>query len=141
MFIFDRQEGRRAEAMERLHEIVFKWAKVDPRFKDIRLVNHEITVCVDPADYLAFAIRENIVNRQGKKAKATKPILAGYKEWRRGIFTRKQVNNMTKRAHCCRDGAGRRSNPNYARFCCDIEGSGMDRDEGRATDSTLEILK
>jgi len=84
--------------MERLHEIVFKWAKVDPRFKDIRLVNHEITVCVDPADYLAFAIRENIVNRQGKKAKATKPILAGYKEWRRGIFTRKQVNNMTKRA-------------------------------------------
>ncbi len=98
LFIFDRQEGRRAEAIERLHEIVFKWARVDPRFKDILLVNHETTVCLDPADYLAFAIRENVVNRQGQKARATKPILAGYRKWRSGIFSRKQISNMTKRA-------------------------------------------
>lgn len=98
MFIFDRQEGRRAEAVERLHDVVFKWAKVDPRVKDIQFMNHETTVCLDPADYLTFAMRENVVDSDGKKAKACLPILAPYVKWRDGIFSRKQVSNMTERA-------------------------------------------
>jgi predicted transport protein len=75
-----------------------KWAKFDPRLKDIQFMDRKVTVCLDPADYLAFALRENIVDSDGKKAQASLPILVPFKKWRDGIFTRKQVSNMTERA-------------------------------------------
>lgn len=91
-FIFDRQEGRRAQAMKALHRVVFKFAKMEPRVKNIDFRPMWSTVCLDPADYLVFALREDILDKTSKKAKASSPILA--KPIRGGILTRAQVNKM-----------------------------------------------
>lgn len=74
MFIFDRQEGRRARAMNALHKIVFEFAKLDSRVKDIDFRPHETTVCLDPADYFAYAFREYQVDKESPRAKACMPI-------------------------------------------------------------------
>ena len=74
MFIFDRQEGRRAWTMDALHKIVFQSAKMDRRVRDIDFRPHETTVCLDPADYYAYAFREYEVNRESPRAKACMPI-------------------------------------------------------------------
>ena len=53
LFIFDRQEGRRAEAMNKVRDICYKWANLDPRLKDVHFMPFNSTVCLDPSDYLA----------------------------------------------------------------------------------------
>jgi hypothetical protein len=91
-FIFDRQEGPRAHTLRTLHGVVFKYALMDQRVKNIDFRPMRSTVCLDPADYLVFALREDILDKTSKKAKASSPILA--KPIRGGILTRAQVQKM-----------------------------------------------
>jgi hypothetical protein len=93
MFIFDRQEGRRAKAMEILHQTVFKFAKMDRRVKDIDFRPRHSTVCLDPADYLAFEAREYGIDSTSKKAQAAMPIAIADKGYG-GILTREQVEDI-----------------------------------------------
>jgi hypothetical protein len=96
MFIFDRQEGRRAHAMERLYKIVFKLSKLDRRVVDIVFRSRHSTVCLDPADFLAFEAREYAVNKESKKAKAALPIVLAEKGYG-GILERDQVKYIADR--------------------------------------------
>jgi hypothetical protein len=93
-FIFDRQEGRRAATVKMLERTAFQLAKLEPRVKDIDFRPMWSTVCLDPADYLVFALREDWVAKTSKKATATSPILA--KPIRGGILTRDQVQKMAE---------------------------------------------
>jgi hypothetical protein len=93
-FIFDRQEGQRARTIEMLEKTAFQLAKMEPRIKDIGFRPMWSTVCLDPADYLVFALRENLLDKTSKKALATAPILTN-KMWG-GILTREQVQKMAE---------------------------------------------
>lgn len=95
MFIFDRQEGTRAAMMDFIHKVVFQIAKLDSRVKDIDFRPHETTVCLDPADYLAFAYRENRIHKTGKKAIASAPIL-DCENGHGGVVHREQVRGMAE---------------------------------------------
>jgi len=85
LFIFDRQEGKRAEEMNKLREWVYRWAKLDKRVKDINFVPRESTVCLDPADYLAFQLRHHNIDPKSEKAKAGMSILAAKQMYGRGF--------------------------------------------------------
>ena len=76
LFIFDRQEGKRAEQMNKFRDWVYGWAKLDKRIRDINFVPRETTVCLDPADYLAFQLHHHGLDPESSKAKAGMPILA-----------------------------------------------------------------
>ncbi len=78
--------------MDALHQMVFKFAKMDRRVKNIDFRPMWSTVCLDPADYLVFALRENSIDETSKKAKATLPILS--KPIHGGNLTRAQVQAM-----------------------------------------------
>lgn len=91
-FIFDRQEGRRAQAMDRLHDVVFKIARLDPRVKGIEFRPLWTTVCLDPSDYLAFAVREGEIDKTSAKARASAPILS--RPVHGGILTREQITDI-----------------------------------------------
>jgi hypothetical protein len=65
---------------------------MDKRLKDIDFRSHKTTVFLDPADYLAFAVREGDVHPMSPKAKASSPILA--QPMYGGILTRDQVKSM-----------------------------------------------
>jgi hypothetical protein len=82
LFLFDWQEGKRADDFKRLKALVYDWAKFDKRVKDIDFRRRESTVCLDPADYLAFALLYRDIDPESDRAKASAPILAG--ERRRG---------------------------------------------------------
>jgi hypothetical protein len=94
MFIFDRQEGRRAQAMDVLHEIVFKIAKMDHRVKDIDFRPRETTVCLDPADYYAYGYREYQIDPGSPRAKACLPIADSENKVHGGILSREQVQDI-----------------------------------------------
>jgi hypothetical protein len=100
MFIFDRQEGRRAKAMERLYKTVFKLSKMDPRVIDIDFRPRHNTVCLDVADFLAFEAREYEIDKESPKAKAALPIVMAEKGYG-GILTREQVEEMANRYISC----------------------------------------
>jgi len=93
MFIFDRQEGRRARTMDILHKLVFQTAKMDRRVKDIDFRPYKSTVCFDPADYYAYGFRENQVNPDGPRAKACLPIARGQRGYG-GILRRQQIEQV-----------------------------------------------
>ncbi len=92
LFILDRQEGKRAKAMESIYKIAFKWAKLDPRVKDINFLPRHVTVCLDPADYLAFHTREWwTTDGKSDKAKAGMPIVDSEKPLHGGVFALPQL--------------------------------------------------
>ena len=74
-FVFDRQEGKRKDDMMRMRDIVYEWCGADRRVKDITFLPRQATVCLDPADYLAYAIRERHLDKDSFKAKACAPII------------------------------------------------------------------
>ncbi len=74
-FVFDRQEGKRKTDMHRMRDIVYEWCGADRRVKGIDFLPRCATVCLDPADYLAYAIRERHLNKNSFKAKACAPII------------------------------------------------------------------
>jgi hypothetical protein len=75
LFIFDRQEGRRRETMEYMRDVLLKETRVDSRIKNIDLIDRKGTVCLDPADYLAFAVRERGISLNSTKAILCAPII------------------------------------------------------------------
>jgi hypothetical protein len=91
-FILDWQEGRRARMMNKLHDIAFKFAKMEPRVKTLHFTPMRSTVCLDPADYLVFALREGIIDQNSDKAKASASILA-YPLYG-GIIERKRLKEI-----------------------------------------------
>ena len=93
MFIFDWQEGRRAEWMTRLHDVVFKWNKFDSRVKDIDFRRMKSTPCLEVADYLAFAVREFKIDRTSPRAMATAPVLAA-KRGLTGTYSRTMLKDL-----------------------------------------------
>jgi hypothetical protein len=68
-FIFDRQEGIRREVMQTMRDFVFERVGVDSRIKGLDFIKRTSTLCLDPADYLAFIIRERSIDENSKKAK------------------------------------------------------------------------
>lgn len=95
MFIFDLQEGKRAWTMEALRKIVFEFAKLDRRVKDIDFRSHKTTVCLDPGDFLSFAFREYQVNKESPKAKACMPIAECDKMYG-GFLPREYIEHVAK---------------------------------------------
>jgi hypothetical protein len=93
MFIFDWQEGKRAEWMTRLHNVVFKWHKLDPRLKDIDFRRMKSTPCLEVADHLAFAVRHHKIDQNSPKARASSPVLAAKRGWT-GTYTREMLKEM-----------------------------------------------
>ena len=74
-FIFDRQEGLRREAMEAIRNFSFDYCGIDSRFKGADFMNRADTVCLDPADYLAYIIRERESDLKSFKSKVGAPIM------------------------------------------------------------------
>jgi len=74
-FVLDRQEGSRREVMEIMSDFVFDKIGVDSRIKGVSYVERTDTVCLDPADYLAFVIRERGIDENSDKAKLGESIL------------------------------------------------------------------
>jgi hypothetical protein len=91
-FILDWQEGRRARMMNKLRDVAFKFAKMEPRLKTLHFTPMRSTVCLDPADYLVFALREGILDPNSDKAKASAPIVA-YPLYG-GIIERKRLKEI-----------------------------------------------
>jgi hypothetical protein len=74
MFYFSRQDVQEKN-MRAMYKIVFEQHKTDPRVKGIDYIFPDITVCCDPADYLAFSVREYKLDPHSVKARVTSPIL------------------------------------------------------------------
>ncbi len=75
-FLFDRQEGLRKETMHALRDFVFDRVGVDSRIKGLDFIPRKSTICLDPADYLAFILREHAIDENSPKAKLGESILA-----------------------------------------------------------------
>jgi len=74
-FLFDRQEGLRREAIEAIRNFSFEYCGIDSRFKGAEFMNKADTVCLDPADYLAYIVRERGIDMQSFKSKAGASIM------------------------------------------------------------------
>jgi hypothetical protein len=74
-FLFDRQEGTRKETMDRMRDIIFEWIGVDRRVRGIDFMSRENTVCLDPADYLAYIVRERSLDMSSFKSQAGASII------------------------------------------------------------------
>ena len=94
-FVFDRQRTYE-NVMQSLFKLIFETSNTDDRvvvppiFKD-----KSQTVCLDPADFLAFQVREYKTNPDSPKARAGMPILgdgtvAGY------IYSREQLRDFVE---------------------------------------------
>ncbi|MGI8772967.1 MAG: hypothetical protein ACR2JE_16205 [Acidobacteriaceae bacterium] len=67
-FVFDNQELYK-DRIARLEKVVFQTAKVDTRVNGISFMKRESTVCLDPADYLAFQLREYNTDKASTKSR------------------------------------------------------------------------
>ncbi len=76
-FIFDRQEGLRRETMEKVRDVNYEWLGIDKRVSGIDFISRETTVCLDPADYLAFMSHEQALEPESQKSKLGKSIFDG----------------------------------------------------------------
>jgi hypothetical protein len=74
-FPFDRQEGLRRETMHIFRDFVFDRVGVDRRIHGLDFIERESTVCLDPADYLAFMLRERAIDEHSEKSKMGESIL------------------------------------------------------------------
>jgi hypothetical protein len=74
LFVFDKNEGSE-KALTTLKKVVFEVGAPDHRVKDIMLMPQKKTVCLDPADFLAFQVREYKTFGDSTKAKLAMPIL------------------------------------------------------------------
>lgn len=92
LFVFERQRVNQS-AMENLKSFVFGLIGVDSRVQDIMFSTAKKTVCLDPADYLAYQFREWKINSKSIKAKMGMSILGG--DPHGGILTREQIRQKT----------------------------------------------
>jgi hypothetical protein len=92
-FVFDRQHIYES-IMKRLYKAVFEISRADPRVdREPSFMDKSVTVCLDPADYLAFEVREYRTNKESKKAELGISILGdgnvvGF------IYTREELNRF-----------------------------------------------
>jgi hypothetical protein len=110
LFIFERQHVYK-KAMAAMHNIVFELIGVDSRVKDINFISNKTTVCLDPADYLAFMVRERELDINSEKSKMGASIV-GTRDGLGGIFSRESVEQMT--AVFLSNGMGINDSPHYA---------------------------
>lgn len=68
IFLFDRQEGMRKATMEKLRDIVYKKIGVDRRVQNVDFIPRRTTVCLDPADCLAFTLHHQGLAHKSDKA-------------------------------------------------------------------------
>jgi hypothetical protein len=94
-FLFDRQRGKRRKTIEKLRDIVFEWIGIDSRVKGIDFLDRATTVCLDPADYLAFIVRERGNAPDSDKATMGASIM-GTKPGYGGTYTRHQLTEQVK---------------------------------------------
>lgn len=95
-FLFDRQEGLRRETMQKLRDIVFDFVGIDSRVKGLDFIKRQDTVCLDPADYLAFVVRERDIDSTSAKATLGASII-GTKGGYGGRVEAEQLEWMVKR--------------------------------------------
>ena len=74
-FLLDQQRGLRRESMEELRKIVFGWFGADKRVRGIDFMRRQDTVCLDPADYLAYIVRERSFDMNSLKSRAGESII------------------------------------------------------------------
>lgn len=113
LFVFERQRVNQS-AMDNLKSFVFGWMGVDKRVQDITFSTAKKTVCLDPADFLAYQLREWKLNSDSVKAKMGMSILQG--DPHGGVLTREQIKQKTD--DLVRAGVGiadSRSDPRYGK--------------------------
>lgn len=81
LFVFDRQDVH-DNVIRSMFPTVFRWDDFDPRVEDVTMAPRppygsklSKNVCFDPADYLAFELREYHLDKDSFKAKAGVSIL------------------------------------------------------------------
>ena len=74
-FVFDRQERLRKEAIQVIRDFSFDVCGIDSRFTGSDFINRSTTVCLDPADYLAYLVRERGIDAESFKSKACASIM------------------------------------------------------------------
>jgi hypothetical protein len=104
LFIFDRQHVHKG-AMNRLRDFVFGVVGVDSRIKGCDFLPSKATVCLDPADYLAYMIREEAIDSASPRFAMGKSIL-GTKGGDGGIFNSEEVAEMAQKFLSCGMGIG-----------------------------------
>jgi hypothetical protein len=67
-FIFDQQEGVRKETMDKLRDVMYGRIGVDRRVQKIVFIDRRTTVCLDPADCLAFTLHHEGIDSDSDKA-------------------------------------------------------------------------
>jgi hypothetical protein len=93
-FVFDRQRVHKS-AIQVLDGLVFGKFRVDSRVNGLTFLPRAATVCLDPADYLAFQIREYTLDNNSPKAKLGMSILLSGKQYG-GIITREQLQERNE---------------------------------------------
>jgi len=74
-FLFDRQKGLRKKTMNAIKDISFDWFGLDSRYRGLDFIARETTVCLDPADYLAYILREHSINADSDKVRMGESIV------------------------------------------------------------------
>lgn len=91
-FVFERQRVNQS-AMENLRSVVFGLVGVDSRVRDIIFRPAREMPCLEPADYLAFQLREWKLDPHSVKATMGMSILGANPHG--GIYTREQIKQKT----------------------------------------------
>ena len=73
-FVFEEQRGYK-EVAHALYEQVFRLGQIDQRVVGLSFVKKNSTICIDPADYLAFEVREYEMDKNSLRAKLGLSIL------------------------------------------------------------------
>jgi len=94
-FLFDRQEGERREAIDRIRDFSFDACGIDSRFRGAEFIERASTVCLDPADYLAYIFRERGIDPESFKSKSGVTIM-GTKDGHGGRIRREQLVEMVE---------------------------------------------
>jgi hypothetical protein len=92
-FVFHRQDNFE-DSMQRLGDVVFNVAKLEPRVKGITFLAQEATVCLDPADYLAFQLREFWTDKDSLRSKLGAPIMKNPKRGVGSIYNRERLKGL-----------------------------------------------
>jgi hypothetical protein len=102
LFVFDRQDVHR-KAIDRLNELVYKLMDFDPRVENVITATRprygsklSKNVCLDPADFLAFEIREHHIDHNSFKAAAGASIM-GTKPMYGNVFSSEDIEDMANK--------------------------------------------
>ena len=85
------QQREYAPYVNVIHRLVFAIRKRDPRVLAFDFVPKGATHCTEPADYLAFMLRESEINPESQKAKMGESMLSSNQQCIGDKFTRPMV--------------------------------------------------